>query len=198
MRRNFLAKLPKLILITGRKFNGKDTVANYLHNKYEYTQLAFAEPLKHICKILFGFTNEQLYGSTKETLDERWKITPRRVLQYMGTEMFRKGLKDLLPDIGENIWIKCMEYKLADMFDSQKRIIISDARFPNEMNLAKTFSRTLKIRVTRPYANTSKDVHASEIEIEHLDVDVEILNDGTLEDLYENIDEILKEYGKIK
>lgn len=95
-------KYPR-IGICGRKFNGKDTLAEYLVKNHGYEQMAFAKPIKDISKILFGFNDEQLYGSKKEEIDERWNTTPRQMMQYIGTDMFRKD-----PGFGEHFWVKCL------------------------------------------------------------------------------------------
>ena len=38
-------KLPKIIGISGRKYHGKDTIGDYLVNKYGYKKIAFADPI---------------------------------------------------------------------------------------------------------------------------------------------------------
>jgi hypothetical protein len=58
--------------ITGFKRHGKDTTGDYLCEKYGFTKLAFADPLKEICKILFSFNEDQLYGGSKEVVDSFW------------------------------------------------------------------------------------------------------------------------------
>ena len=64
------SKLPQVIGVAGRKFNGKDTFSDRLVEKYGYVKVSYAEPIKVMCKTLFGFTDEQLYGSKKEELDQ--------------------------------------------------------------------------------------------------------------------------------
>jgi len=59
-----------LIGFLAKKRHGKDTSADYLVKKYNYKKLSFAKPIKDACKILFGFTDEQLYGNLKEVKDK--------------------------------------------------------------------------------------------------------------------------------
>src|SRR5579863_3132559 len=51
-----------IIGITGRKRSGKDTVGNYLVEHYGFVKVSFADTLKEACKIIFGFSDEQVYG----------------------------------------------------------------------------------------------------------------------------------------
>lgn len=64
-----MSSLPTIIGVAGRKYNGKDTVADYLVDKFGYTKIAFVGPLKEVCHVLFSFSHEQLHGSLKETID---------------------------------------------------------------------------------------------------------------------------------
>jgi hypothetical protein len=52
------------------------------------------------------------------------KLTPRWILQYWGTEVCRHGFHD-------DIWIASLENKLRTATDN---IVISDCRFPNEIS----------------------------------------------------------------
>jgi hypothetical protein len=184
-------QLPTIIAITGRMRNGKDTLADYLIKKYCYQQLAFAEPIKQICMILYGFTQEQCYGNLKETLDKRWGITPRQAFQFIGTELFRKQMKNLLPNIEDNFWVKVLQEKIKQIYkeNSNTKFVISDVRFFNELEGLRTVAKELGvsiecIRVTRPDIN-STDKHESEIYIDQLKVDHDLINNKQIQDLHD-------------
>ena len=178
----------QIIGITGRKQNGKDTIGNYLIENYGYERYAFADPLKEICKILFGFNDDQLWGNKKEEMDPFWKTTPRKLFQFIGTELFREQLYQVLPDVTDDIWVKVLEKKLMDS-DPLKKIVITDIRFQNECDLIKKLGGTL-IRVTRNTLEVN-DLHSSEKDIDDFNVDYEIINNTNKMDLYEKIDVIL-------
>lgn len=57
---------------------GKDTVADFLVKDHGFVKVAFADPLKRICKEVFDFTDQQLWGPSSERnkSDERY---PRQV-----------------------------------------------------------------------------------------------------------------------
>jgi len=184
--------LPKVIGITGRKSNGKDTVGNFLVDNYGYKRLAFADALKSACKEIFGFNDEQLYGNLKETDDEQWKVSPRLVLQYVGTDLFREQISNIMPHIEKNIWVNVVKVKILKEWKNNpnQKFVITDVRFPNEIDLINELSG-LTIRVRRDSCNNTVDSHQSEILIERLPVLYEILNNSTLEELYEKVINIL-------
>src|ERR1700733_9341253 len=95
-----------LIGITGRKRSGKDTIGDYLVNNYGFIRVAFADTLKKALKEIFEFSDEQLYGDEKETVDDYWGHSPRDLLQKIGTEMFREYLPKLCKNMSDDIWIK--------------------------------------------------------------------------------------------
>ena len=66
-----------VIAFMGRSGTGKDTAAEYLQDRHGYTTIAFAEPLKRLAKIIYRFSDEQLYGppSARNAVDERfWRV----------------------------------------------------------------------------------------------------------------------------
>ena len=173
--------------ITGRKFNGKDTLGKYFIENMGYEKLAFADALKDACRCVFGFTDEQLYGDKKEEVDEFWKVTPRKVLQFVGTELFRNQLSTIMPELGNDIWVAVIKKKILDNPD--KKFVITDVRFPNECELIKKLGGIV-IRVNRNSVNNEIDPHSSELAIEKLDVDFEIENNGTIKELYEKFSKL--------
>lgn len=125
-----------IIGICGFIGSGKDTAADYLVNFHEFRRESFAACLKDAVAAVFGWDRTLLEGRTKESRewreikDEWWSnrlgrdITPRWVLQYWGTEVFRKNFHD-------DIWIASVENKLRN---SKDNVVITDCRFPNEIS----------------------------------------------------------------
>ena len=108
--------LPKVIGITGLKRSGKDTIGGIFVKKYNYTRLAFADPLKNIVKIMFNFNNEQLNGDLKEVEDEYWNVTPRKTMQFMG-DILRTHMNELIPDINANYFVTILEINCMNPFE---------------------------------------------------------------------------------
>ena len=129
-----------IIGICGFIGSGKDTVADYLVNFHEFRRESFASTLKDAVAAVFGWDRTMLEGRTKEArewreqVDPWWAerlamptLTPRWVLQYWGTEVARKSFHD-------DIWIASLENKLRN---SKDNVVISDCRFPNEIEAIK-------------------------------------------------------------
>jgi hypothetical protein len=129
-----------IIGICGFIGSGKDTVADFLVNFHEFRRESFASTLKDSVAAVFGWDRTLLEGRTaearewREQVDPWWAerldmptLTPRWVLQYWGTEVCRRSFHD-------DIWIASLENKLRN---SKDNIVISDCRFPNEIQAIK-------------------------------------------------------------
>ncbi len=181
----------RIIGITGQKFSGKNTLGDYFVENYNYEQIAYADALKDAVKCIFDFDDEQLYGSKKEEIDEFWGITPRQVLQFVGTDLFRNHIHELLPSIGKDIWIHVVKRKIINKMKKKPNscFVITDARFNNEVDMIKQLGGTV-IKLRR---NTGhQDNHESEILIDSLPSDYEFENNGSKEELYDKVMKVLK------
>jgi hypothetical protein len=190
-----------IIGICGLIGAGKDTAADYLVNFHEFRRDSFAATLKDAVASVFGWDRDLLEGRTKtarewrEQIDPWWaarlnmpNLTPRLALQLWGTEVCRKGFHD-------EIWIASVENKIRQ---SKDNIVISDCRFPNEISSIRNAGGRV-IRITRgqnpdwfAVARRSPElmsiqhpeVHASEYSWAATDFDFVIDNNGSIEDLY--------------
>jgi hypothetical protein len=162
---------------------GKDTIADYLVKNHRFKKIAFADALKRGCMEIFGLTHEQCYGDLKEVVDDFWKATPRYILQKVGTECLRNGYD---PDI----WIKSVQKAVTN----GERWVISDVRFINEARAVSMWGGSV-VRVDRSVAGATGGVerHASEVELDsYNDWDVIIKNNGTFQELYDRVDQVMK------
>lgn len=173
--------------LIGSKGAGKDETAKYLLQKYNFKQYAFATPLKNICKELFNLSDEQLHGSLKETIDPRWNTTPRIMFQKIGTEIFRRHLKNEIPELAcNNIWIKKFELWFEE--HEQDNCVVSDARFIDEISSIQE-RNGLIILIERDTHN--QDNHVSEQIHKEYKPDYIIYNNGSIKDLHDQIDNLL-------
>lgn len=179
--------MKKIIAICGEKRSGKDVLANHIVNKYGYTRLSFAEPLKELVKLIFNFSDEQVGlidgdNDEKDTIDEKWGISPRKALQFIGTEVLQHKIQELIPNIGRDYFANILLSKIED----DKTYVISDLRFIHEYEKIKHLDIDI-IKVIRPSLTTDEEdgqnkEHLSEIENQYIPCNKEIINDGTLED----------------
>jgi len=179
-----------LIGILGNKYHGKDTTADYLVSNYGFIKIALADPLKAACGILFGFSDRQL-AVDKEVVDDRWNIMPRTALQYLGSEIFRNDVQRILPDIGNDFWIRSTMSRYNKMIelDPGVHVVVSDVRYQNEIDYIHRAGGII-IKVVRPSV-VINDQHDSERDIRDLKGDYEMVNDKGLGELYGLIDGIM-------
>jgi hypothetical protein len=180
-----------LIGLLGKKRSGKDTVADHLVLNKDFIKKSFADPLKDVIKILFGFNEEQLYGHLKEAIDDNWNVTPRETMQFIGTDIVRNQFHKLIPDIGNDFWLK--HFELWYQNNKHQNIVIADVRFQNEVDLILSLGGTI-IKLERNDSNLHLNIddHISEIEIDNIVNHSTIINNnGTINDLYNKINNLL-------
>jgi hypothetical protein len=175
--------LPRIIAVCGHKRCGKDTLAAYISQKYGYEHVKVSNKLKHVMGILFGFTDEQLEGSMKECIDDRWGVSPRQAMQFFGTEVMQFEIQKLLPNVNRNFWIKSL---IDEKLHQPKNYVISDIRFLHEYNELKKYDLSV-IKINRPSAFT-KDMHVSETEFNEIPHDLMIQNEGSMDEMFTMFD----------
>jgi hypothetical protein len=187
-----IIKLPKIIAIIGAKRSGKDVIANYICKKLLYKKIAFADPLKDAVASLFDFSYDQIgyggIGDEKDIVDDRWGITPRKALQFFGTEVMQYKIQELLPGIDRKFFAYTLISKIKSKND---KYVISDMRFLHEYEELKKIG-VFVIRVDRPSVveniNLDENVHSSEIEYKNIPYDMHLLNDKGIDEFIENFD----------
>jgi hypothetical protein len=186
--------------LTGMKRSGKDTVAEMIENDIlnesiiRVKSLAFADELKRICSIVTCIDIEYFYDDElKDMVIEDVGYSPREIMQGIGTGLFRDGISEVLPKLGKSIWVNNVKWNMLKHINDYDVFIIKDIRFPNELemlrNLPDEFDVNI-IRITRP-SLVKSDTHESESHFDNFDVDYDIINDGTIDDLYEKIHDML-------
>lgn len=213
--------MKKIIGICGLAGSGKDTIGDALVNNLpNWEKVSFASHLKDVTALLFGFDRKMLAGETpedraiREQPDKFWSekmgkdFTPRYALQYLGTNLLRNQLH-------QNIWVDCLERKILE---SDKNVVITDVRFPNEINMIKNiggeiwrvergnlpdwFRKVESFQINGTdnlmydipyYVPEVQTIHESEWKWVGYDRPNHIFkNDGTIEDLEKKILDIIK------
>lgn len=139
---------------------GKTTAAAFLKSldPVNIRVESFATPLKEAAKDLFLLTDEQLYGSLKEVADPRWGVSPRHLLQKMGTDFVREMiLKDF--------WVKRME-TVIETGSTEPVILIDDVRFEDEARMVAKYGYNVLVDRLGLWADGMP--HASEQPPSHL------------------------------
>lgn len=173
--------MPRLIIgLAGTKGSGKSTAALALY-RLGWSVLPFAGPLKKMAAILVT-DDRYIYGDRKEEpLDWLDGITPRWIMQSLGTEWGRQLIHD---ELWIRVWRRQIEVDKWWEMPSQGTwgIVADDVRFQNEVDAIHSLEGHV-ILIERPERETYSDqaLHASE----KLDItpDATITNKGTIKDL---------------
>lgn len=153
-----------LVGLIGYKQSGKDTCADYLVDHYGFKKYAFAEPVKQVCKIMFQLDPTQMEDEGKERMDLRWNMTPRQMMQTVGTDMVRNHL-------GDDFWVRTMDMRVKKQ--QPEKMVVSDVRFKNEAEWIKKNNGIL-VRILDGTLHT--DPHPSETEQLTIKEDIHIFN----------------------
>ena len=162
-----------IIGLTGFARSGKDSVARTLVEQYEFTRVAFADPIRDLLLELDPILNKGNRLSSLVT-EYGWEIAKsqsevRRLLQTLGV-----GARSI---IDQEIWV----IKALRSMSDNKNYVVTDVRFKNEM-IALKLSAAQIWRVERPGVGAINN-HVSESEMSTFEVDQTFINDGSLEDL---------------
>lgn len=208
-----------LIGVVGLAGSGKDTVADMLLSR-GFVKDSFAKTLKDTTSVLFGWDRTLLDGTTRESREWReipdpyWaketdnpNFTPRLALQLLGTEAIRETF-------AQDFWVSTVIKRWID--NNKPNTIITDCRFPNEINAIRRNGGMI-IHVHRgPYpewydlvskinrkSHTDLDSvrfqslllnkelpHASEYAWAGHDFDLILDNNGTMDDLSHQVDQL--------
>ena len=177
-----------LIVVTGLKRSGKDTLGDLLVKEFGYKKAQPFACFKPAIKQWFGFNEEQMNGSLKEVRDERWGLSPREIMQVFGTELMREDLPRHLPEHGKIVGKQLWALIFRDWYLRQPggKYVVCDWRFPEERQAIEDLPNITFVRVVNNRV-VSNDTHASEAHISKLKVDYEVMNNGSLEKYRYNI-----------
>ncbi len=206
-----------VIGLLARAGHGKTTVANYLRDEYGVEIVSLASPLKKIAKVVFDFSDDQLYGTQaqKEAIDPRYGFSARIALQKLGTEGIRAHLGAETFCEGLALAVRRKYEALSERPPQGPRgandagpsmvCAVDDMRFPNEAEFVaeldrresrrdgapKMFGHVLKI-VCLDAPPSGNDAHASEagidlVEPRHIDATIVSRRNPVKEDAHGNL-----------
>jgi len=170
------------IALTGKARAGKDTVASYLVERYGYYRAAFADDLKVFAKEIFPWR----FSNGKKD---------RAVLQAFGEKM-----REIDPDV----WVRRLFLGLDALMANGVIPVVTDLRMPNEYAACRERGFVIirvdaddVVRRQRMIACgdefQEEDLrHETERFVEGFDVDFCVENNGDIESLWMQVDEIVK------
>ena len=178
------------IVLISEAGGGKDLISTILSRHYGYNRYAFADNVKKVAEKWYP----DLYGNGQ--------AKPRWLLQKIGT-MFR--------EVDSDVWIKAMFKEIDCNKDEARRygysdesIVVTDCRMPNEYEALKSRDFIfIRINVDEEVRNermkergdsfTENDMkHHTETFYDSFECDYEVSNNGTLEELEEEVHRVMK------
>ena len=163
-----------LIGIAGPAQSGKSTLAGEFRRLIEfrgqkYREQPFAGPLKRMLTSIGVDVSDLSKNDPVPFLDGR--ITPRVMMQTMGTEWGRS----LLPDL----WLRVWQHELDDR---PRCVCVPDVRFDNEADLIRELGGVIIHVQRKPTADMlAVPAHASEAGITRMQGDIIFSNDRGIE-----------------
>lgn len=168
----------RIVAISGKKRSGKDTVANLLQltTDKKCRVIGFATALKLEVALATGHSVQYI---------EENKSKFRTLLQ--GWADYRRMINN------PSYWIDKLDLSLQ-MLESAgyEVVLITDLRYKNELKFLRNLGTTLvRVNSTRSEA-TTQDNHPSETELDNEDFPIVINNNGTIQELINQVQEKIK------
>lgn len=196
--------------LSGFAQTGKTAVANYIESRYGFVRQHIAEPLRDMLRTLLrrfrmdeALIDRYLTGDLKEDVIPCLGVTSRHAQITIGTEWGRELIDQ---DLWARLWA-------VEAYGAEETKRMNDSvRFRNEEAAIQQELGGFTIMIERPGTGPVAftgwkwlsrqlyklgimwGVHPSE-RVDLLDPDYVVVNDGTLEDLYEQIDGIMAQEG---
>lgn len=183
-----------LLGLSGLAQVGKDAAASHLAIRHGLSVYAFADPIRRGLGAMFGFSPELFDGDQEENVVPWIGKSPRRLMQTLGTEWGREL-------VASDIWTRACAHDIAfdididegaDLdglsFSPWRGAVVSDVRFENEAQWIRDQGGVV-VHILRTDARAVAE-HKSESGVQRVQRvlgDITIVNNGTLEDFFEDI-----------
>lgn len=195
----------EVIGLSGYARAGKDSIADYLVEEYGYEKRSFAEPLKQMLRDLnpivavernpwFPWNKRvvrvedlyDLFGDHEAIKASKYGDEMRALWQRLGTDAVRK--------LDDQFWVRAAFGTLTE--DSGK-YVFTDVRFPIEAEAINSLHGIMEgyesvlWAVQRPGVQAANG-HESEQHVGNMGEHYNIVNDGSVDDLYRSVEEVLR------
>jgi len=210
----------KIFALSGFKFSGKDTVADYLVKNYGMMKHSFAGPLKDMVSETYKFHRTYLDDPTKkETPLTQYPVDPKDEFSMMISGFMFKEFRERNGNVPEDrtklhkkelFWTpralailegsvkrsvnsKHWVSSVIDKiaFSKDKIHVISDMRYKSEMSQLKAYFGSALVTVRIDRFDTVDSKDPSEFDLASTKHNIILNNRGTIGDLYKNIDLML-------
>ena len=160
--------ITKIIGIAGPARAGKDTFAALLTQEgVQATIVSLATPMKKMLMLGLDLSYEQVHGHDKESIDPRYGVSARYLMQTLGTQWGREL-------VHTDLWLTILKNTYEGI------IIVPDIRFENEATFVRRHG--VLIHIKRDIGGIESD-HASEKGVSNLHMDYLVNNNTSLASL---------------
>jgi hypothetical protein len=176
-----------IIGLSGYAQVGKDTVANYLVEKYGFVKVSFADPIREaLYKLDPKIRMEESVGvSLAHAVDsmgwesvKKYSVDARELLQRLGTEVGREMF-------GKDFWVNQGLLRAKE----HENVVFADTRFVNEAEAIKNHGGQVW-RITKP-GHAPVNSHSSETALDEYIFNWYIPNYTGFSELHELVDRIM-------
>lgn len=167
-----------VIGLHGKARSGKDTVASFIVSSRGGYVYSFADPIRAMLLPLGIDMRDPFWQAHKEDPIPALGVSPRRLMQTLGTEWGRTL-------INHDLWLILAKQRLIN---TGPGMVIADVRFENEAAWVRAQGGVV-VHIERP-DNVAVEAHVSEAGVEFKASDIKIINGGTLEDLQSTVREV--------
>lgn len=185
-----------IIGLTGKKQAGKDTVADYLVEHYGYTKVGFSDVMYEAVCALWGIDLEQALdyktSNIVTTIQELNSLTDHNDFRHnLGSYTWREHLQRFGTEMGRNVfgedfWVDQFSQKYL-RHGADNNYVVRDVRYNNEAKMISAWQGDIWM-IHRPEL-PDDDTHETEAGIDENFIRGDLLNDGTIEQLYEMLAE---------
>lgn len=179
---------------------GKDTVADYLVRTYQYTRVAFADPLKEMalsinplmdsacCSGCESPSDSEDYYLADAVREHGWESAKRNVPEV---RRFLRSLGATMRDRDPDYWLDIALRKIIAAENLGMPVVITDVRHENEFESLRNYYDFTMVRIDRPGTDTSDVDPESGRLIESVVPDTTLQNGLTIENLHSQIDALV-------
>jgi adenylate kinase family enzyme len=178
-----------ILVLHGESRSGKDTITQYLVEKYNYIRLSFADIPKQIIKETLEYIFDDTIEDVEMIKDQIYykQKTFRDILQHFSTEICQTHLN-------KYIWTNIIIDKIKH--NENINYIITDLRFQHEYETLLKLNNVYFIKLFRPLITNQQNNHCSNEPL-HISFNYYIYNNTSIKDLYTSIDVLMKDVSTL-